>query len=255
VFVAMYVLAWRHGRDRGLVDRVVDGALGPICAIVLITGAGGMFGGVLRATGIGGAIAESLESLGLPLIVAGFVIAAIVRMAQGSATVALTTAAALVQPAVQAATDLNAGQLAAMVLALAAAGQGRPAHLVGRVPSGYRKAPGVITLAAPSQDEARSVLAELLDLHAIGRTTFLPLPVKTSQAYADLARRTRPEIALAKAEREWVGSRDVPGEVADAYHRLVLGPDAPIADLVERGFEQHAATLWFPLLDRMEVDA
>jgi DNA-directed RNA polymerase beta subunit len=95
VFVAMYVLAWRHGRDRGLVDRVVDGALGPICA-------------------------ESLESLGLPLIVAGFVIAAIVRMAQGSATVALTTAAALVQPAVQAATDLNAGQLAAMVLALAA---------------------------------------------------------------------------------------------------------------------------------------
>jgi exodeoxyribonuclease V gamma subunit len=141
------------------------------------------------------------------------------------------------------------------VLALAAAGQGRPAHLVGRVPSGYRKAPGVITLAAPSQDEARSVLAELLDLHAIGRTTFLPLPVKTSQAYADLARRTRPEIALAKAEREWVGSRDVPGEVADAYHRLVLGPDAPIADLVERGFEQHAATLWFPLLDRMEVDA
>jgi H+/gluconate symporter-like permease len=104
VFVAMYVLAWRHGRDRGLVDRVVDGALGPICAIVLITGAGGMFGGVLRATGIGGAIAESLESLGLPLIVAGFVIAAIVRMAQGSATVALTTAAALVQPAVQAST-------------------------------------------------------------------------------------------------------------------------------------------------------
>ena len=77
-------------------------------------------GGVLRATGIGGAIAESLDSLGLPLIVAGFVIAAIVRMAQGSATVALTTAAALVQPAVQAATDLNAGQLAAMVLALAA---------------------------------------------------------------------------------------------------------------------------------------
>ncbi len=120
VFVAMYVLAWRHGRDRGLVDRVVDGALGPICAIVLITGAGGMFGGVLRSTGIGGAIAESLDSLGLPLIVAGFVIAAIVRIAQGSATVALTTAAALVQPAVQAATDLNAGQLAAMVLALAA---------------------------------------------------------------------------------------------------------------------------------------
>ena len=49
-----------------------------------------------------------------------WVLTAVIRAAQGSATVALTTAAALVQPAVQAATDLNAGQLAAMVLALAA---------------------------------------------------------------------------------------------------------------------------------------
>lgn len=120
VLVAIGVLGWSKGRDRGLIDTLVDGSLGPIAAIVLITGAGGMFGGVLRATGIGEAIAESLESLGLPLIVAGWLIAAIVRVAQGSATVALTTAAALIQPAIAAAGDLNAVQLAAMVLSLAA---------------------------------------------------------------------------------------------------------------------------------------
>lgn len=139
-------------------------------------------------------------------------------------------------------------------LALAASGHGRPVHVVGRVPNGYRKTPGVLTLTAPTPDEARGVLADLLDLHALGRTTALPLPVRTSQTYADLARRTRPEIALAKAERDWLGSREVPGEVADPYHRLVLGPDTPLSELVARGFEQHATTLWFPLLDRMGVD-
>src|SRR5690606_17264035 len=91
--------------------------LAPVCAIILITGAGGMFGGVLRASGIGDALAEALEDLGLPVIVAGFIIAVVLRIAQGSATVALTAAAGIVQPVVEAG-DYNALQLAALVLAL-----------------------------------------------------------------------------------------------------------------------------------------
>ncbi|HEV7949390.1 MAG TPA: GntP family permease [Glaciihabitans sp.] len=120
VVFAMFLLGWRQNKSKSLVETIVDSALGPVCAIILITGAGGMFGGVLRASGIGNAIAESLEAVGLPLIVAGFVIAAIVRVAQGSATVALTTAAALVQPVVAADASLNAVELVAIVLALAA---------------------------------------------------------------------------------------------------------------------------------------
>ena len=120
VLLAMYLLGWRAKKQSRLIETIVDSALGPVCAIILITGAGGMFGGVLRASGIGGAIAESLDAIGLPLIVAGFVIAAIVRVAQGSATVALTTAAALVQPVVLADGSLNPVELAAIVLALAA---------------------------------------------------------------------------------------------------------------------------------------
>ena len=120
VILAMWLLGWRVNKEKSLVEKIVDSALGPVCAIILITGAGGMFGGVLRASGIGNAIADSLDAIGLPLIVAGFVIAAIVRLAQGSATVALTTAAALVQPVVLADTSLNPVELAAIVLALAA---------------------------------------------------------------------------------------------------------------------------------------
>ncbi len=120
VLLAMWLLGWRQQKERSLVETVVDSALGPICSIILITGAGGMFGGVLRASGIGNAIAESLDAIGLPVIVAGFVIAAVVRLAQGSATVALTTAAALVQPVVLGNPDFNAVQTVAIVLSLAA---------------------------------------------------------------------------------------------------------------------------------------
>lgn len=120
VVLAMWLLGWKQGKRKSLVELIVDSALGPICAIILITGAGGMFGYVLRASGIGQAIADSLDALGLPLIVAGFIIAAIIRIAQGSATVALTTAAALIAPAVIADGSLNGAQVAAMVLATAA---------------------------------------------------------------------------------------------------------------------------------------
>ncbi|WP_448618709.1 GntT/GntP/DsdX family permease [Geodermatophilus sp. URMC 65] len=64
-----------------------------MCAITLITGAGGMFGGVLGASGIGQALAGVLGDIGLPVIVAAFVISVLLRVAQGSATVALTSAA------------------------------------------------------------------------------------------------------------------------------------------------------------------
>lgn len=119
VLVAGYVLGTRRGRGREVVEELTDSALGPVCSIILITGAGGMFGAVLRASGIGDALSESLADLGLPVIVAAFVIASALRIAQGSATVALTTAAGLMQPVVEGG-RFSAVALTALVLALAA---------------------------------------------------------------------------------------------------------------------------------------
>lgn len=117
--IALWALGTRRGIGGNALEKAVDGALGPICSVVLITGAGGMFGGVLQTTGIGDALADSMTDLGLPVIVGSFVVAAVLRVAQGSATVALTTAAALMAPAV-AAGGFNEFQLAAIVLATAA---------------------------------------------------------------------------------------------------------------------------------------
>ncbi|MCP1328405.1 GntP family permease, partial [Halomonas sp. 707D4] len=87
--VAMLVLGRRRGVEGSALEKVLDSALAPICSVVLITGAGGMFGGVLRASGIGDALSDSLGDLGLPVIVAAYLVAVIIRLAQGSATVAL----------------------------------------------------------------------------------------------------------------------------------------------------------------------
>ncbi|PPF83859.1 GntP family permease [Pseudoclavibacter sp. RFBJ3] len=119
VVTASIVLGTRRGENGTALEKLLDSSLGPICSVILITGAGGMFGGVLRASGIGDALADTLGDLGLPLIVAAYVIAVVLRVAQGSATVALVTAAGLIAPAVVVA-DLNDFQVASIVLATAA---------------------------------------------------------------------------------------------------------------------------------------
>ncbi|MGY1734527.1 GntP family permease [Geodermatophilus sp. SYSU D00684] len=119
VLVAIVVLGRRRGESGAQVESIVNSALGPVCAIILITGAGGMFGGVLRASGIGTALADVLGDIGLPVIVAAFVVSVLLRVAQGSATVALTTTAGLMAPVVEASSGLSSIDLALIVLAIA----------------------------------------------------------------------------------------------------------------------------------------
>ncbi len=108
--------------DEAGAARLKDGlsrALEPTAVILLVTGAGGAFKQVLVDTGAGKMLAESFAGLGIGPIVAGFVLAAIVRVAQGSATVAMLTAAGLCAPLALAA-GLEGWDLARMVIAIAA---------------------------------------------------------------------------------------------------------------------------------------
>ncbi|MBQ0832786.1 GntP family permease [Marinobacter sp.] len=65
--------------------------------IILITGAGGAFGAVLAATPLGDFLGQNLSTLGLGVVMP-FIVAAALKSAQGSSTVALVTASALVAP-------------------------------------------------------------------------------------------------------------------------------------------------------------
>jgi GntP family gluconate:H+ symporter len=118
VIVATVGLELR-GRSMADVTTIIDQALGPICSIILITGAGGVFGGVLRLSGIGDALSDSLADLGLSLILQAFIIATVLRVAQGSATVALTTTAGLLSASAAEAALANF-QLTLLVIAIAA---------------------------------------------------------------------------------------------------------------------------------------
>ncbi|MBE9373954.1 GntP family permease [Saccharopolyspora sp. HNM0983] len=113
------ILVLGRGRSKAGVEQIVNGALGPVCAIILITGAGGMFGEVLHVSGIGDALAQTLASLGFPLILAAFLISTALRVAQGSATVALTTTAGLLAPTVAAMGEVSALYSALLVIAIA----------------------------------------------------------------------------------------------------------------------------------------
>jgi len=68
--------------------------------IILITGAGGALGQVLRDSGVGDELAEAIGALALPGVLVPFLIASLVRVAQGSGTVAMITAASVTAPLV-----------------------------------------------------------------------------------------------------------------------------------------------------------
>ncbi|OXE33673.1 hypothetical protein CA163_06315, partial [Vibrio parahaemolyticus] len=117
LIVCLAVFAKDYGMAK--LEKLCGESLAPICGVILVTGAGGMFGGVLRSSGIGDALADVLTDTGMPVIVAAFVISTCLRVAQGSATVALTTTAALIAPVVAASTGLSELDLCFIVIAIA----------------------------------------------------------------------------------------------------------------------------------------
>lgn len=116
--IAWYVLGVSKGYSSKELLKVTTKSMAPAGTIILLTGAGGVFKQVLVNTGTGEMLATSMSDLGLPVIVFAFLAAVLVRVLQGSATVAMITAAGLISPLLLEA-NLSSGQLAAIVIAIA----------------------------------------------------------------------------------------------------------------------------------------
>ncbi|WP_209347172.1 gluconate:H+ symporter [Pontixanthobacter sp. CEM42] len=117
--LAALLLKPDQAADQSKLRDAIERAFEPTAAIILVTGAGGAFKQVLIDTGAGDALAQSAVGIGLTPLVAGFALAAIVRVAQGSATVAMLTAAGLVAPLASAA-GMDAYGLALLTISIAA---------------------------------------------------------------------------------------------------------------------------------------
>lgn len=117
--LAAVLLKPSESGDKSKMRDAIERAFEPTAAIILVTGAGGAFKQVLIDTGAGDALAQSAVGMGMTPLIAGFALAAIVRVAQGSATVAMLTAAGLVAP-IAAASEMDSYGLALLTIAIAA---------------------------------------------------------------------------------------------------------------------------------------
>lgn len=117
--LAMYFLGMRKGVERKKLQDLSNASLGPAGIIILVTGAGGVLKQVLIDSGMGDQLAEAVSSTGINPLVLAWLIAAVVRVTQGSATVAMITAAGIISPVLPV-FDLTAPQQALVVIAIAA---------------------------------------------------------------------------------------------------------------------------------------
>jgi GntP family gluconate:H+ symporter len=95
---SFWSLGYRQHFTRDQILRFANDCLGPTATVLLVIGAGGGFNNVLLESGVGKAIADlALGARASPLLLA-WTVAALIRVATGSATVAMTTAAGIVAP-------------------------------------------------------------------------------------------------------------------------------------------------------------
>ncbi|MFO8239856.1 MAG: gluconate:H+ symporter [Dissulfuribacterales bacterium] len=118
-FLAMYFLGIKRGIKKKKLQEISNASLGPAGIIILVTGAGGVLKQILIDSGIGESLAVAVASGSINPVVLGWLIAAVVRITQGSATVAMITAAGIISPILPV-FELSQPQEALVVIAIAA---------------------------------------------------------------------------------------------------------------------------------------
>lgn len=98
VVFSFFSLGFARGFKKEDISRFTSECLAPTATIILIIGGGGAFKQVLISSGVGAAIAEFATQANVNVILFAWLVAALIRVATGSATVAMTTAAGIVAP-------------------------------------------------------------------------------------------------------------------------------------------------------------
>jgi GntP family gluconate:H+ symporter len=117
VIAGIFLLGRGAKMNKEAIAASLDSGLPPIAGILLIVGAGGGFKQVLIDSGIGNVITKAVIGSGMSVLFLAWVVAVLVRVATGSATVATVTAAGLLTPV---AATLDTTHVALMVLAIGA---------------------------------------------------------------------------------------------------------------------------------------
>lgn len=117
VLVAMFTLGRAGGMEWEKIMDSLGASLGPIAGIVFIVGAGGGFKQTLVDTGIAQVVAEWVEGTDFSVFVVAWLVAVLIRLATGSATVATVTASGIMAPLAE---GLSTPDVSLLVLAIGA---------------------------------------------------------------------------------------------------------------------------------------
>ncbi|MGH9310355.1 MAG: gluconate:H+ symporter [Vicinamibacterales bacterium] len=105
--LALYTFGRACGFDRTRILAFAEESLPPIASVLLVVGAGGGFGRVLDVAGVDTAIAQAMSGWQLSPLVMGWMIASLLRLSVGSATVSVVTAASIIAPTLEAMPGVN----------------------------------------------------------------------------------------------------------------------------------------------------
>lgn len=94
--VAMFILGKRHGYSLEELEKIMTKSLEPTGLILLVTACGGVLRYMLQYSGLGDLIGNAVASVNMPIVLVAFLVAALVRICVGSATVAMTMAAGII---------------------------------------------------------------------------------------------------------------------------------------------------------------
>jgi GntP family gluconate:H+ symporter len=117
VLFSLYSFGWARGFDKQQISKFTDECLAPVATVLLVVGAGGGLSRVLINSGVGNAIADLARGTDISPLLFGWLVAALIRVATGSATVAISTAAGIVAPM---ATSVPGTNLELVIIAMGA---------------------------------------------------------------------------------------------------------------------------------------
>jgi GntP family gluconate:H+ symporter len=157
------------GRDRIL--RFAEESLPPIAGVLLVVGAGGGFGRVLAAAGVDAAIAQSMSGMQLSPLVLGWVIASLLRVSVGSATVSVITAASIIAPMLAAMPHVNRELMVVSI--------GAGSLIAGHVnDGGFWLVKEYLNMSVPQTLATWTVLETIIAVLALGGVLLLALVVE-----------------------------------------------------------------------------
>jgi len=105
--ISMFVLARQNGYGWAKLEQLIAPPLETAGMIILITCAGGAFGLALRSAGVGGAVESLAKGYNINLLLLGWIVTLVIRVAQGSATVSMLTASSIMAPMLAGGADLG----------------------------------------------------------------------------------------------------------------------------------------------------